>query len=437
MKLNKITIPFYIINAYLIISFLLFISGTIDYPKIENSKIVYFVLGYQICFTLGYYICSRKIKSDQIQIRSMSKIFNYFLLFCILLSIFFSLFSIIRIANSFNPIEIVNRIYNGLFNAGKSYYYNLNLNQNELIGGRLLTSLNTLLSPLIYLAYCLGIYFFKNLDKKSKALLIIAVFLEFFSFIVKGTNIGIFRIAIIVVITLILVMIRDRIVIKKKNVILIGLIILVSTGYFLLSISSRLSEKGARPETVSNYKINYNAGIIPLLPDNLKFTGVLAISYISSGYQGLEYALEEDFTSTYGFGNSSFIMENMEEIFNLDIFSRTYVSKIDEIWPSRSQWHTAYTWWANDISFYGVFILMLVLGYVVCLVLRDSYSGNLYAVLLLPLYTLLILFIPANNVVLSNPLTCMPFVIFNFLWFLSKTKFKIKILKYKKRGKAL
>ena len=435
MKLNKITIPFYIINVYLMISFLLFISGTIEYPEVENSRILYFVLGYQICFSIGYYICSRKKRETHMQIKSINKNFKKFLTLCIVLSIFFSLFSIIRIANSFNPIEIVNRIYNGIFNAGKSYYFNLN--QNELIGGRIFTSLNTILSPLIYLAYCLGIYYFKNLDNKSKILLIIAVFLEFFSFIVKGTNIGIFRIVIIVTITFILVIIRDRVVIKKKNIVLIILAILVAIGYFLISISSRLSEKGFMPETVNNYKIDYDAGIIPLLPDNLKFTGVLAISYVSSGYQGLEYALEENFTSTYGFGNSSFIMENMEEMFNVDIFSRTYVSKIDKIWPSRSQWHTAYTWWANDISFYGVFILMLILGYMVCFVIQDAYNGNLYAVLLLPLYTLLILFIPANNVVLSNPLTFMPFVIFNFLWILSKTKLKIKLPTHKKKGSML
>lgn len=424
-KLNKISIPFYIINLYLILSFLLFLSGTIEYPKVDGTNIVFFVIGYQICFSLGYYIFSKKNKSYDIKIIKLTKKYEKLLLYCILFSIFFSLFSIIRITNSFNPIEIVSKIYDGIFNAGKSYYYNLNLNPNDLIGGRIFTTLNTLLSPIIYLSYCLGVYFFKDLTRKSKTLLIVSVALEFFAYMVKGTNIGIFRLSIILVVTMIIVIIRDKIVLKKRTITIIGIIISIATGYFLLSISSRLSEKGKMPETVNNYKINYDAGIIPLLPDNLKFTGVLAISYISSGYQGLEYALEEDFTSTYGLGNSSFIMENVEEILNVDISSRTYMNKIDSIWPERSQWHTAYTWWANDVSFYGVFILMFLLGYIMCCVLWDAYCGNLYAVLLLPLYTLMILFIPANNVVLSNPLTCIPFIFFNFLWFLSK-KFKIK-----------
>lgn len=419
MKEIKKWIPLLIIELYLTITLLLFLSQTIEYPSTGKSKILFFVLGYQLCFAVGYYFSAKKKYKKNEFTFSFSNVKRYFALFLII-TLCISLISIVRIANSFNPVEIIFRVGKGLIDPGENYYFNLGLTESELWGGRVFTSLNTLLSPVVFFTYTVGIYFFNDLKIHNKLLLIVAIILEFLSYVIRGTNIGIFRISIIIISTIALLLQKRVIKINKRALLIVIFVSCFAGSYFLYSISSRLYDKGSMPETLNNYKINYDAIPLRVLPDNLKFIGVVAINYLSNGYQGMEYALNEDFTTTYGFGNSDFLTQNIQEITGINIFERTYVYKINEKWSYRKLWHTAYTWWANDISFYGVFLLMIILGWVVYFLLRDAIYGNIFAVILLPLYSLLVLFIPANNVVLSNPLTCVPFVTFNFLWFISK-----------------
>lgn len=68
----------------------------------------------------------------------------------------------------------------------------------------------------------------------------------------------------------------------------------------------------------------------------------------------------------------------------------------------------------------GVIIIMLLLGMAFNLILRDAINGNSIAVSLLPLYVIMLIFLPCNNVILSNPLTFMPFVIWNVIWIFGK-----------------
>ena len=48
--------------------------------------------------------------------------------------------------------------------------------------------------------------------------------------------------------------------------------------------------------------------------------------------------------------------------------------------------------------------------------------GDLLAIAALPLYLMMVIFLPANNVVLSNPLTCMPIVCVTGAYFIILTR---------------
>jgi len=54
---------------------------------------------------------------------------------------------------------------------------------------------------------------------------------------------------------------------------------------------------------------------------------------------------------------------------------------------------------------------MFAVGGLFSIVLRGAMREDALAISLLPLFMMMMIFLPANNVVISNPLTCMPFAI--------------------------
>lgn len=430
MKLKNM-LPIIIIELYLVITVLLYSFGPIEYNKQNEIQLYGFIVIYQLVFFVGYYLSQKYIKiSDNNIYQSVkskfAKKFNLFMAIIICISIFFSLMVIIRYSNTFNPIKIIQTIINSIFSPDKAYINRMEQNQEFLIGGRYITALSTLLSWLYYLAMTVGVYYFKKLNKSNKLLVIISIILEVLSFIIKGTNFGIFRVGIIII-TSILLNLHKRISYKKINInkvlksgmVVITLLILI-IGYFMYSTTSRMGGNDKIPDTISKSKINKDNLLVKILPDNLKFGTILGISYISQGYHGMALAFDYNFKSTCGIGNSTFLIENIKDIFGIDVYNNTYQAKMKNEWHPTINWHTAYTWFANDVSFFGVIIIMFILGIAINLIIRDAKKGNIIAIILLPLYIIMILFLPCNNVVLSTPSTFMPFVIWNFVWILSK-----------------
>lgn len=440
MKIRKM-LPIICIEIYLIITVLLYQFGPIEYYKQNQFQLYSFIIIFQLVFFIGYYLSEKYIiineKNIVEKIKSeYEKKFNLIMTIIICISLFFSLMVIVRYANTWNPIEVIQTIINSLFNPDKAYADRLIQSQDVLIGGRYITTISTGLSFLFYLAIPIGIYHFKKLKKHNKILLIICIISEVLSFLIKGTNFGIFRVAIIII-TIILIKICENKTFKKinkKKAIKVGLIILtlilVVLGYFMYSTTSRMGGNDNIPKTISGANINQENFLLKIVPRGLRFGTILAISYVSQGYNGMALAFNYDFSSTYGIGNSDFLIENFKDILGIDIYSNTYQFKMQEEWHPTINWHTAYTWFANDVSFWGVIAIMFVLGIALNLILRDAQKGNTLAISLLPLYIIMIIFLPCNNVVLSNPSTFMPFVIWNIVWLLSKN-YNIKIKEQK------
>ena len=433
---TKNMLPIICIEIYLLITVLLYSLGPIEYNKQNQFQLYSFIIMFQLALFMGYYLSEKYIKVKEKNIFNKIKLqydkrINLFILIVVCVSLLFSLMVIIRYANTFNLIDIIKTITNSIVNPDKAYTDRLAQSPNELIGGRYITTISTCLAWLFYLAIPLGIYHFKDLKEYNKILVIICVISEVLSFLIKGTNFGIFRVAIIII-TIILIKFHEKQTFKKidkKKIIKVVLIIItlfiIVLGYFMYSTTSRMGGNDNIPKTISGANINKENLLLKITPKGLRFGMLLAISYVSQGYNGMALAFNYDFSSTYGIGNSDFLIENFKDILGIDIYSNTYQFKMQNEWHPTINWHTAYTWFANDVSFFGVISVMFILGIAINLILRDAKNGNVLAISLLPLYTIMIIFLPCNNVVLSNPSTFMPFIIWNIVWILNN-KYNIK-----------
>lgn len=140
-------------------------------------------------------------------------------------------------------------------------------------------------------------------------------------------------------------------------------------------------------------------------------------SYLTQGYYGMSQALTLDWTPMFGLGNSMFVVEMITD--NLvDIHQYTYQAKLEPLgWDSQVRWHSIYTWIANDVSFYGVPLVMFLIGAIFGMMFKDAIvTKNPFARISIFFYILLILFIPCNNQIAQSNENLCAFLLLIAMW---------------------
>lgn len=143
-------------------------------------------------------------------------------------------------------------------------------------------------------------------------------------------------------------------------------------------------------------------------------------SYFTQGYYGMSQALTLPWVPMYGVGNSMFLVDLITDHFT-DIDQYTYQVRMEPMgWDSDIQWHSMYSWLANDVSFYGVVIVMLLIGILFGAMFKDAItSGNPFAKMSIFYFMLMLIFIPCNNQLAQRADTLFSFILLIILWILS------------------
>lgn len=160
-------------------------------------------------------------------------------------------------------------------------------------------------------------------------------------------------------------------------------------------------------------------------------------SYFTQGYYGMSQALTLPWVPMFGVGNSMFLVDLVSRNVT-DIDQYTYQVRMEPMgWDSDIQWHSMYTWLANDVSFYGVVIIMLLIGLLFGAMFKDAISSdNPFAKMSIFYFMLMIIFIPCNNQLAQRADTMFSFILLVLCWIFSHhpLPFMKKILRRKKRG---
>ncbi len=150
----------------------------------------------------------------------------------------------------------------------------------------------------------------------------------------------------------------------------------------------------------------------------LSFAAEMLSAYLAQGYYGLSLALNEDFTSTFGLGHSSFLMSAFSGLFDATLYERSYMYKVSQAgWDDKAQWSTMLVWIASDVGFPLVPVFILILGFLwggawkSSIILRSD-AGAVVFVLL----SLSVLYIPANNQLAQTLDSYLAFVFWLVVW---------------------
>lgn len=222
--------------------------------------------------------------------------------------------------------------------------------------------------------------------------------------------------------------IRKKAKLKKRYIIIIISILLVLINYFKSVMSSRVGEYYFRLVPYGNdfVRIRTNSLLWRVCPEQYQSLIATLNSYVSHGYMGLAMAFGISFTSTFGFGDSWFKLLNFFEYTGIDLFPRTYLMKIYEAYGYHygGYWHTVYLWFANDVSLFGVPIVLFILMYIFGFAWKDFLiNNNALALMLMSTFAVFFTFISANNQVFSSPNMLFAFWIILIVWLFNRRKY--------------
>ncbi len=446
--------PIYLTLVYLIATIIIYILCPYNWPT-KMPWLFYSLNILYISALVGGYFLGQKYPKKWGKIRWTEEKTN---LLCLILSIASILNFLVYVIlifrsyglNSLDFEKLFTEMGKGLKNPGYGYYMHYmrqkSLDGTDVLGGTLFTLFNLGWSFLKNPIIILSMLYFKRLKVYGKIFTAAYLALVVVYYVSIGTNIQFLHVILLVLLPVLLEVFDLWHAGKMKPKKLIKPIVLtvacaaLLAGYFGYMIQSRSSTYGYEVE-------DYTIGGIGITPEETEPTEpveepvdkpatptaskkpanaleklwISGSSYLTQGYYGMSMALGEEWTPMFGIGNSMFLVNLISgNISDVDQF--TYQVKLEKYgWDSDVRWHSIYTWLANDVSFYGVILVMLLIGMLFGMMFLDAIKfKNPFARASVFFFILMMLFIPCNNQVGQTADNLLGFITLVFFWLLCK-----------------
>ncbi len=281
-----------------------------------------------------------------------------------------------------------------------------------------------LAGPFYWAYMMLSMLFFGKLSTFKKVGTVFIWVIYLLQYLCTGTNVGFFDFFISFAVIYVVRQLafsteeqrkkRSERKLNKKTVIIILLVIAILIAVFSIVMQSRIGDQYLKNVRIGNRtaKLDEDSFLWRITPAALKPLLAYLTRYLAQPYNALAMAFGCEFDSTLGLGNSWFILDNLGSLSD-DWWARTYNMKLDDTfgYGYYGNWHTAYLWFANDVSFFGVPILFMIMF---------AYFGKAWrifldtkdvsAFLVFMLFVKMVYFISANNQVFMNSDTLFAFV---------------------------
>lgn len=287
-----------------------------------------------------------------------------------------------------------------------SLYIEKNQGGKNLTGiWRYINYIVVVFSPLYWAYTPLSLYYWKNLRLFKKIGSLFIYFLYLAQHIVTGVNVGVFRFLIVLgVVYVIKTSIsaegkaKRRRFFSRLGIIIVVVFVVVSfASYFNLTMSSRIGDN-------IGSDIDENSIFWVLAPAPLRNLVYYFTTYMTHAYEALVLSFTVPWDCTFGLGHSFYLLDEFDPN-QTWLWPRTYNMKLESLygWDHWVRWHTPYVWFANDVSHFGVpVVLFFLLRYFGRAWRRFKESGNIISFLIFMLFVEFMSFISANNLLFQS-----------------------------------
>ncbi len=420
-------IPIVIVLLYSLMTIYLFEFGVINFPHGDKFILYLFLIcanaGIGLGYYFGYYSKQKKTTypGQNNGITFLLNVFQYS--FVVYIITFIPSFFIETRTYSLNLSDLFQNIQIGFTDS--AILYN-NIREANKVSGiwKLINYIIVLTGFIRWTFFPLTIYLWQYINNYHKICMIIFAFFYLISFITTGTTAGAFTIAFIIGIPIIMKKYRKQYIysrnhihviqdVKRKVLSIILIFIVIFSCLWLFSNNMK-----SREVSLYSGKGDYSAFPWNIMPEDLRPAIYWLTAYVAQGYSALSYCLELPFSSTFGLGNSWFTIQNFSSLLGVPILQYTYLGKAEALgFGAYKNWHTVYTWIANDVSFIGVPIILFILYYLMAQSWCDYLDYNDgFAFIFVTIMGFFSFYISANNTVFSHADTLFAFYIILYLW---------------------
>ena len=288
-----------------------------------------------------------------------------------------------------------------------------------------------LYSPMMYVTQFQSLYLFRKLKLSYKVMVVFTFMVEVARWLALGTNKGLFDIVLLFGANYVIKIMRFYSIgqertrkNRKRNVIILFICVAAVIAFFAFFGKAMSARVGGAydPDNFSRYPYS-------LIPKEFRVLAEKFDSYLVQGYDHLEEIIEHcKFKWTFGVGNSRFLMDSIRRISGLNLTPRTYPYQLQAfgVDPLVS-WHSAYAWFASDLTFFGIIPLMFFAGSFFARLCMDVVL-NEYPVAMTLFYLMVLMIVNASctNYVLAYSNGFIGFwVLFFIYWLKKKVVFKI------------
>lgn len=420
--------PMRVFQLYLGCTVVLFALGPWPWPVKNPISLLAYLAANQIALWWGY---RSVIRRQPREYNGLVRVDRLVLMGLLAWIIFFV--QLHKTRSGFESVEVgdfIRATVNGAEDPGSAYREGQTVFfENAASNSRLSTvvSFGTwLASPLLWAVLPVGVCCWRQLRATLRIGVITYIILETASWIASGRNKGV--VDIFIIIPWMMLASHPNWLLARNRIKFTGLVASATVAAALVFLSFTAGQVGRRGgaipthDSATNISLDLENWTTSLLPLDGAVAIGAASSYVTQGYYGLSLAMEEPFRWCYGFGNSYYLHSVSNGIFNDDYISeRTYSARISSEWDMFGRWSSIYAWFANDVSFWGVPIVMFLVGRLFGLTWLDVLAQrNPFAAALFALLLIMLCYIPANNQVLHFSATLFPFGTFLALWMYSR-----------------
>lgn len=414
--------PLKIFIFYILFTLFLFYFGPWPWPGRQNFYLPIFMFLIILFLSLGYYIgVNQKISTVPISIYKVNKLYNKSLIIALILflpTLYWrtngevSLAQLSDFGEVYRNSHSLDDVYAGktawveYFRIFFSYY---------------------LMFPIV-----LMVVFWSDFSLKQKSFGFLFILSEISLAIFTGTN-DIVGTMLIIIVFSIIIKLKGKFLSKKifsYTIISITLFGIFVSYFTKTQVDRSGGETSIRVISSIRLVAEKDNILFNYLPNSLIEAYYSLSAYISQGYQGLAYAFNVDYNWTYGVGYSRFLTAYLDKYLNINIDKSTIPALIQYQygWDENINWHTMYVWFASDISFYGIYFLMLFFGYVLGKTWKESVlQFNPVSILLFIQLSILMVYSCANNHIFQTGTGTVCFFVTLFIWFFGKNIYGEKI----------
>lgn len=245
-----------------------------------------------------------------------------------------------------------------------------------------------------------GFLYWRSMRPGMKLLFAVLVGLDMFFALGRGTTFG--------VVSMVTTFVFAAMFWKRSRlatVLLVACLFVGSITVFSYNLYSR-SGNVERPVELVEFgrsSLILDHPTLAIIPQSLRPTYINVLWYFGGGYYHASFALDLDVEPTLFVGNNPSLI-GLAAILGIDVWNDTYMHRlqvargIDEL----GVWHSAYTWYANDVSFVGVPMIVFGIAYLFGFSWARSAQGDFLSRIVFVILGNMLLFLFANNTYLST-----------------------------------